>query len=68
MITRINWRVLFCIVFAISFSPISAQLRINGGDGSPMRKLQLAEVMINNLYVDSVDEKKLVEDAIRGML
>jgi carboxyl-terminal processing protease len=33
-----------------------------------MRKLQLAEVMINNLYVDSVDEKKLVEDAIRGML
>jgi len=69
MITRINWRALVCIVlFAISFSSISAQIRINGGDGSPMRKLQLAEVMINNLYVDSVDEKKLVEDAIRGML
>ena len=69
MITRINWRAFVCIVlFALGFSPISAQLRINGGDGSPMRKLQLAEVMINNLYVDSVDEKKLVEDAIRGML
>ena len=28
-----------------------------------MRKLQYAEVAITNLYVDSVDEKKLVEDA-----
>ena len=27
-----------------------------------------AEVAINNYYVDSVDESKLVEDAIRGML
>ena len=35
---------------------------------SPIRKLQIAEMAINNLYVDSVDEKKLVEDAIRGML
>ncbi len=33
-----------------------------------MRKLQYAEFAINNLYVDSVDEQKLVEDAIRGML
>ena len=33
-----------------------------------MRKLQYAEVAITNLYVDSVDEKKLVEDAIRGMI
>ena len=33
-----------------------------------MRKLQYAEIAITNLYVDSVDEKKLVEDAIRGML
>ena len=33
-----------------------------------MRKLQYAEVAISNLYVDSVDEKKLVEDAIRGMI
>lgn len=28
----------------------------------------MAEVAINNYYVDSVDESKLVEDAIRGML
>ena len=33
-----------------------------------MRKLQLAEFAIANLYVDKVDEEKLVEDAIRGML
>ena len=46
----------------------SAQLRIRGNDESPMRKLQYAEVAISNLYVDSVDEKKLVEDAIRGMI
>ena len=30
--------------------------------------MQFAEIAISNLYVDSVDEKKLVEDAIRGML
>ena len=46
----------------------NAQFRINNGENSPLRKLQYAEVAINNLYVDSVDEQKLVEDAIRGML
>ena len=35
---------------------------------TPLRKLQLAEFAISNLYVDKVDEGKLVEDAIRGML
>ena len=45
-----------------------AQLRINTGDNSPIRKLSIAEMAVTNLYVDSVDEKKLVEDAIRGML
>ena len=43
-------------------------MRINFSGDSPMRKLQIAEMAINNLYVDSVDEQKLVEDAIRGML
>ena len=32
------------------------------------RKLSLSEFAISSLYVDSVDETKLVEDAIRGML
>ena len=45
-----------------------AQFRMSNGDNSPLRKLQYAEIAINNYYVDSVDEKKLVEDAIRGML
>ena len=46
----------------------SAQMRLNFGADSPLRKLQIAEMAVNALYVDSVDEKKLVEDAIRGML
>ncbi len=33
-----------------------------------MQKLLNAEYAISNYYVDSVDEKKLVEDAITGML
>lgn len=35
---------------------------------SPANKLRLAEAAITQLYVDSIDEDKLVEDAIRGML
>ncbi|MBR5655077.1 MAG: S41 family peptidase [Prevotella sp.] len=45
-----------------------AQFRLNVGSESPIRKLQIAEMAINNLYVDSVDEQKLVEDGIRGMI
>lgn len=45
-----------------------AQINLNFGGKSPMRKLQIAEIAINSLYVDSVNEEKLVEDAIRGML
>ncbi len=45
-----------------------AQFQLNIGNDSPIRKLQIAEMAITNLYVDSVDEQKLVEDAIRGML
>ena len=47
---------------------INAQMSIRMGEDSPLRKLQIAEIATNNLYVDSVDEAKLVEDAIRGML
>ena len=35
---------------------------------NPLKKLQIAELAISNLYVDSVDDQKLVEDGIRGML
>ena len=33
-----------------------------------IQKLVMASVMINNAYVDSVDTKKMVEDAINGIL
>lgn len=45
-----------------------AQLKFSFDRNSPSTKLQIAEQTINALYVDSVDEAKLVEDAIRGML
>ena len=48
--------------------PADAQFRLNLGNDAPIRKLQAAEMAITNLYVDSVDESRLVEDAIRGML
>lgn len=35
---------------------------------NPLNKLRYAESAIKQLYVDTVDEDKLVEDAIRGML
>lgn len=46
----------------------AAQLKINTAPDGPLRKLHIAELAVTNLYVDSVDEGKLVEDAIRGML
>jgi len=45
-----------------------AQMRVNFGADSPLRKLQIAELAIENLYVDSVNANKVVEDGIRGML
>lgn len=48
--------------------PLHAQMKITVSKDSPLFKLQIAEMAINNMYVDSVDEKKLVEDGIRGML
>ena len=61
------WLVLCAFVSLFSVES-NAQFRINLGGGSPLRKLQIAEMAINNLYVDTVNEEKLVEDAIRGML
>jgi carboxyl-terminal processing protease len=61
-------RIFLLVSLCLCVQNISAQYRLNGGDESPLRKLQFAEMAITNLYVDSVDEKKLAEDAIRGML
>lgn len=51
----------------ISFSQLRAQSDRNYTK-SPARKLQMAEFAIANFYVDSVDENKMVEEAIIGML
>ena len=45
-----------------------AQFKLNFNRESPSMKMQIAEQAIAALYVDSVDENKLVEDGIRGML
>lgn len=39
-----------------------------GLDVEQLRKLQMAHLAITQLYVDSVDQKKTVEDAINGIL
>ncbi len=66
---RQHYKVIFFLPFYLfTFLPLSAQFRLNFGTDSPLRKLQIAEMAITNMYVDSVDEQRLVEDGIRGML
>ena len=60
-----TWVILFLLL--LFPQSIKAQ-QLNFGYNSPMRKMVLAEMAITNLYVDSVDEKKLAEDGIRGMI
>lgn len=60
-----TWVILFLL---LSFSQAIKAQQLNFGYNSPMRKMVLAEMAITNLYVDSVDEKKLAEDGIRGMI
>ena len=60
-----TWVILFLLL--LFPQAIKAQ-QLNFGYNSPMRKMVLAEMAITNLYVDSVDEKKLAEDGIRGMI
>ena len=56
------------IVACFATLTLQAQLQFNLGKGSPLQKMQVAEMAIKNLYVDSVNENKLVEDAIKGMI
>jgi carboxyl-terminal processing protease len=53
-------------VLLILLSVISASAQEY--DKTLMRKLQISEIAIHNLYVNKVDENKLVENAIQGML
>lgn len=56
---------LICLCTLMLLGSVSAQNKLLN---SPSRKLQLAEFAISNLYVDKVDENKLVETAIVSML
>lgn len=58
------------LLFAVvALLPATAQMRPNLDiNVEQVRKLQLAQLAISQLYVDSVDQKKLVEDAINGIL
>lgn len=56
------------LLLMLSYGRGFAQMRINMGADSPLRKLQIAQLAIENLYVDSVDANKVAEDGIRGML
>lgn len=53
------------ILLIASLAALTAQAQRNN---TPMRKLQLAEFAISRLYVDTVNEERLVESAIIGML
>ncbi len=57
--------ILACI---FSVSVLQAQERKQVKADNPIRKLQLAQFAISNLYVDETDDHKLVESAIKGML
>ena len=70
-------RLSFAVAALLMGMSLSAQLRFGNtpANNEPandlernMQKLMMASVMINNFYVDSVDSKKLVEDAICGIL
>jgi carboxyl-terminal processing protease len=73
---------MFAPIVAILIASVPVAAQNNNGAGnternaeamkklmdSPLRKLQIAEFAITNLYVDTLSESKLVEDAINGML
>ena len=62
------WKITaWAFVALISMQP-SVRAQRSMVNESLLQKLQMAEIYVNNLYVEKVDEEKLVEDAIRGML
>lgn len=56
-----------CLACAIT-AQAQRKLNFNFGDKTQIVKLEMAEQAIKSLYVDTVNEQKLVEDAIRGMV
>jgi len=58
-----NITILLLLIFAVAAN-VSAQFKMS--DGS--RKVATTMAVIENLYVDKVDDKKLAEDAIKSLL
>lgn len=56
------------LIFIICICGAMASMQAQNMGNLAARKLQMAEFAITNLYVDSVDENKLVEEAIIRML
>lgn len=57
------------LLTALLFCSLSASAQRNAGfDEIQIRKMIYSQSAIKQLYVDTVNESKLVEDAIRGML
>ncbi len=59
-------RILTTIAIVLSCLSMQAQLLLNAS--TPRNKLNMAMMAISNLYVEDVDEAKIAEDGIRGML
>lgn len=60
-------KIALLLIAALCSLAASAQ-SLNDIDFEQLKKLQVAQAAITSLYVDTVDQKKLAEDAIRGML
>ncbi len=60
-----NKRISFLFLSVLCVVAYGQKVNINN---EVLQKLYVAETAVNNFYVDSVNEEKLIEDAIRGML
>lgn len=56
------------VICAAATFGISAQYSRSNSASRQQQKLFMVENIVNNLYVDNVDEEKIVENAVRGIL
>ena len=59
---------IFSAIACLLIINVFAQAIQNDKNNDALRKIQLAVMAVKNLYVDTVNTEKLVEDGIRGML
>lgn len=65
---KITWGVLLCLPLLVNAQSFPKKTSRMSTLEVSMRKLAMAQLFIQSCYVDSVDEVKLTEDAINGML